>query len=81
MSLTSTAEGVQKYFKMCKRYWTDRGASDGIATSKAFWWDCVEVWNADNSWNDAKIAFALAFRGYHVGDPIPAEEKVEKGEV
>ena len=78
MSLTSTAEGVQKYFKMCKRYWTDRGASDGIATSKAFWWDCVEVWNADNSWNDAKRDMAAMF-GYTEGDPIPNTYDIEHG--
>lgn len=48
------------------------------ATCKAFWWDCVEIWNM-SGWNQAKESFALAFRGYRPGDPIPEFCCVEQG--
>ena len=70
---------VRQYFDMCKRYWMSTGDSEGVATSKAFWWDCIEVWNADDSWNEEKEKFALEFRNYHKGDPIPEESLIEKG--
>ncbi len=63
-----------KYFNTCKEYWMRNGDSESVAASKAFWWDCVEVWNADNSWNDEKRKFANDFRGYTPGDPVPDVE-------
>ena len=77
----TTAEGVREYFETCKAFWIRQGNPEGVATSKAFWWDCVEVWNADNKWNEAKKAFAKAFRNYEPFAPVPDETKVERGEV
>ena len=59
------------YFQTCKEYWLRKGDPVSVATSKAFWWDCVEVWNADKSWNTEKEQFAYEFRGYKPGDPVP----------
>ena len=76
----TTANEVQAYFDMCKAYWERLGNPSAVATCKAFWWDCVEVWNMDKSWNDEKKAFAKAFRGYVPGNPIPDESVVEAGD-
>ena len=76
-----TYEGVQKYFNDCKDYWIRHGEREGVATSKAFWFDCVEIFNALQSWNDAKRKFAKDFRGYEPGDPVPDAKKVEEGGV
>jgi hypothetical protein len=78
---TTTYEGVQEFFNKCKSYWIRNGDSAGVATSKAFWWDMVECFNFDKSWNDAKRKFAKEFRNYTPGDPVPDEELVEKGAV
>lgn len=74
-----TYEDVLKYFNSCKTYYMRNGDSEGVATSKAFWWDCVEVFNFDKSWNDAKRKFAKEFRNYCPGDPVPDAKFVEKG--
>ena len=73
-----TFDQVTDYFSNCKAYWMRQGDSEKVASSKAFWWDCVEVWNFDNTWNDAKRDMAAMF-GYTVGDPVPAPDAVEKG--
>ncbi len=78
---TTTYEGVQEFFKQCKVFWMRNGDSAEVATSKAFWWDMVECFNFDKSWNDAKRKFAEEFRGYHPGDPEPTEEQVLEGSV
>ena len=68
---------IKKYFDLCVAYWERQGDSKGLATSKAIWWDCIEVWNTDKSWNDDKIAFINQYRKYKPYDPIP--EGIEKG--
>ena len=70
---------IKKYFDLCVAYWERQGDSKGLATSKAIWWDCIEVWNADKSWNDDKIAFINQYRKYKPYDPIP--EGIKKGSV
>lgn len=74
----STPEEVQQYFDACRAYWVRNGDSAGVATCKAFWWDCVEIWNL-SGWNQARESFALAFRGYRPGDPVPESRCVEQG--
>lgn len=76
-----TYEDVLRYFNRCKAYYMRNGDSDAVATSKAFWWDCVEVFNFDKSWNDAKRKFAKEFRNYTPGDPVPDAKLVEEGAV
>ena len=78
---TTTYEGVKEFFDQCKAYWMRNGDTEGVATAKAFWWDCVECFNFDKSWNDAKRKFAMEFRAYVPGNPVPEPELVEKGEV
>ena len=79
---TTTYEGVQEFFESCKLFWMMMNKdSEEVAISKAFWWDCVECFNFDKSWNDAKRKFAEEFRGYHPGDPEPTEEQVLEGVV
>lgn len=78
---TTTYEGVQQFFEQCKAFWMRQGDTAGVATSKAFWWDCVECFNFDKSWNDAKRKFAKDFRNYNPGDPVPDEKLVGKGAV
>lgn len=75
----TTYEEVQEYFDTCKAYWMRIGNTEGVATCKAFWWDCVEVWNMDDSWNEDKEKFARDFRGYRKGDPVPDAAVVEEG--
>ena len=72
---------IEKYFDVCRDYWVRNGDSKGVATSKAFWWDCVEVWNSDNSWNEDKRKFAKVWRGYVQGSPVPDAKFVEMGAV
>lgn len=77
--MNNTLDQVTAFFDTCKAYWLRKGDSARVATSKALWWDCIEVWNFDRSWNDAKRQFASMF-GYKEGDPVPAPEVVERGE-
>lgn len=72
---------VYDYFNLCRDYWLTTGDRLGVATSKAFWWDCVEVWNADKSWNEEKEEFAWSFRAYKPYDPVPSARVVEEGGV
>lgn len=76
-----TYEDCEKFFEECKNYWIRSGDSEGVATCKAFWWDFVECMNFDKSWNDAKRKFAMDWRGYVPGDPVPEAEYVERGAV
>lgn len=70
---------IQDYFNACVSFWMSRGDSKGIATIKALWWDCVEVWNADKSWNDEKIVFVNQYRKYKPYGPIPEAECTAAG--
>ena len=73
-------EYIEKYFEQCKKFWMkEYKISEDAATIRALWWDCAEVWNADKSWNDNKIAFINRYRKYTPYDPIPDEESVENG--
>ena len=81
MSRIQTCEDVQNFFDQCRAFWMRQGDSEAVATSKAFWWDIVECFNFDKSWNDAKRKFAMDFRGYTPGDPVPEAKLVEAGAV
>ena len=70
---------IKEYFEACVNYWISTGVSKGVATVRAIWLDCVEVWNADKSWNDDKIAFINQYRKYKPYDPIPEEDGVNEG--
>ena len=71
---------IKEYFEKCKQFWISRGDREGVATSKAFWFDCVEIWNFEKSWTPVKEKFAMDFRGYKPGDEVPSEKVIEKGE-
>lgn len=74
----STPEEVRQYFETCRAYWFRQGDSPAVAACKAFWWDCVEIWNL-SGWNQAKESFALSWRGYRPGSPVPEASRVETG--
>lgn len=76
--MNKTFDEVVEFFDACKAYWMRNGDPEPVATSKAFWWDCVECWNFDDSWNDAKRDLAEMF-GYKQGDPVPDADIVERG--
>lgn len=76
--MNSTYDQVTAFFDACRSYWMRQGDADYVASSKAFWWDCVECWNFDKSWNDAKREFASIFN-YKEGDPVPAPDIVARG--
>ena len=70
---------IEKYFKSCVDYWMSTGVSQGVATCRAIWWDCVEVWNIDKSWNDDKVSFINRYRKYKPYDAIPDEDCISEG--
>lgn len=70
---------IKKYFDNCVAYWMSNGDNKGLATVKAIWWDCVEIWNMDKSWDKNKIKFINQYRNYKPYDPIPEEKLVEVG--
>lgn len=72
-------EKIENYFESCVNYWMSTGVSRGVATVRALWWDCVEVWNFGKSWNEDKIKFINQYRQYKPYDPIPEEEYVKNG--
>lgn len=76
---TKTTSEIENFFESCVAYWMRSGCSKGIATVRAIWWDCVECWNIDKSWNENKISFINRFRKYKPYDPIPDEKLVESG--
>ena len=70
---------IEEYFNTCVNYWERQGFSKGVATIRALWWDCVEIWNADHSWNDEKIEFVNKWRRYKPYDAIPEADRVAEG--
>ena len=76
--MNTTFEQVNAFFETCKAFWLRQGDPEHVASCKAFWWDCVECWNFDKSWNDAKREFA-SIRDYKEGDPLPSTDAIEKG--
>lgn len=74
-----TIREIEQYFETCKRYWMRQNIPEGVATVRALWWDCVEVWNADKSWTKEKEEFVRRYRQYTPYDPIPDEEHVREG--
>ena len=70
---------IKKYFDSCVAYWMSNGDSKGLATVKAIWWDCVEVWNFDKSWTDENIKFINQYRSYKPYDSIPEPSRVAEG--
>ena len=73
------SESIKNYFDSCVNFWMNNGDSKGVATVKALWWDCVEIWNFDKSWNNDKVAFVNQYRKYIPYDPIPEPAMVECG--
>lgn len=80
MGRVITYQDCERFLKECKAYWMSKGDSEKVSEAKAFWWDMIEGWNFDKSWNAEKERFAMDFRGYKRGDPIPDESVVWKGE-
>ena len=76
--MNTTFDQVADFYSNCKAYWIRQGDPEHVASAKAFWWDCVECWNFDHSWNEAKRDFAEMF-GYKEGDPVPSADLVERG--
>lgn len=76
--MITTYDDCLQFFNQCKNYWKRNGDPDYIASCKAFWWDCVECWNFDKSWNDAKREFAQ-IHGYSEGQPVPDASIIERG--
>lgn len=72
-------ERIKMYFEACVNYYLSRGDSKEVAVAKAFWWDCVEVWNIDKSWDPDRIAFVNQFVHYEPYTEIPSEEEIENG--
>ena len=72
-------EKVEEYFNSCKQYWIRQGLPMSQVMSRVIWWDCVEVWNMDKSWNAAKVAFINQYRRYRPYGPTPEKEAVESG--
>ena len=73
-------ENIQAYFDSCVQYWMEtHHLNKDAAIARAIWWDCVEIWNADGSWNNDKIAFINKYRSYRPYDPIPEEKCVADG--
>ncbi len=70
---------TETYFQQCKSYWMRNGDPEGIATIKALWWDCAEVWNASKSWDEEKINFFKKWRNYKPYSAIPEEKCIMEG--
>ena len=70
---------IECYFEDCVHYWTSTGVSRGVATVRAIWWDCVEVWNVEKSWTEEKVEFINRYRKYKPYDAIPDEEYISEG--
>ena len=78
--MKKTGDYIQQYFDACVNYWMRQGCSRGLATVRTIWWDCVETWNTDHTWTDAKVKFINKYRKYEPYGPVPEKERVEKGE-
>ena len=75
-----TMSDIEAFFDACVNFWITRcGCSKDVATVRAIWWDCVEAWNIDRSWDENRISFINRFRKYNPYDPIPEESLVESG--
>lgn len=74
-----TMKEIETYFDSCVNYWMSTGVSKGVATVRAIWWDCVEVWNIDKSWDENKIIFINKYRTYEPYSAIPEEDRVREG--
>ena len=73
-------EKAQEFFEACRAFWTRQGDRPDVAFCKAFWWDCVECWNFDKSWNAGKRAFVEMYRSwYSPYAQTPAEKIVAAG--
>jgi len=60
--MNNTTKECWEYWKTCKEWWMNwKGDSEQDAIAKAYWYDCRETWDMDNSWNEAKRDFAYAF--------------------
>ena len=42
-------------------YWKRAGDDEETALAKAYWWDFIEVWNFDKSWDDEKKQWCKFF--------------------
>ena len=76
--MNTTFDQVAAYYETCRDYWLRQGDSERVASAKALYWDCVEAWNFDHSWNNAKRDLAEML-GYKEGDPIPAPDAIMNG--
>ena len=73
-------KNIKAYFDGCVKYWMEmHHLNKDAAIVRVIWWDCVEVWNADKSWDDDKIAFINQYRKYKPYDPIPKEKCIKEG--
>lgn len=70
---------IESYFNSCVNFWVSTGVSKGVATVRALWWDCVEVWNFDKSWTPEKVEFINRYRRYEPYGPVPEAKRVEEG--
>ena len=52
---------VENYFFACLDFWRRKGYEDHEAFVRTLCYDCVEVWNYDKSWNDAKLEFVRRY--------------------
>lgn len=60
---------ILDYFDTCIEYWERKGESRLLAIAHTIWYDCIEVWNIDNSWTDEKLRFVrLFYPHYQPGD-------------
>ena len=55
-------------------YWERGGDDEETALSKAFWWDCVEVWHYDKSWDEEKTRFYRAFQRFYPQCKVPNDD-------
>ena len=78
MSVKTSSE-IERFFKSCVAYWMRGGCTKEVAIVRAIWWDLVECWNIDKSWNEEKVDFVNRYRKYKPYDPIPDEKLIEVG--
>ena len=72
---------AQDYFEQCRAYWRRNGDRENVATCKALYWDCFDVWNRDRSWDAGKREFAKQWRGYTPYSELPSPYMVLDGAV
>lgn len=65
-------ENIEDYFGTCIAYWLSRGLTKKDAIKRAFWWDCVEMWNENDAWTETKVQFVRRYtKKYNPHDEIP----------